>query len=424
MAANVRDRLMAQTATVSATVHDGGSLRQQLAHAERDGHFRALGLIAPLLLFLLLSFAVPITMMLSRSVYDPSIANNLPRTLAALQGWDGKAIPDEPVFAALVADLKEAQANNLGPQIGKRMNYEISGIRSEIISSTSAAADLTAPPYKDQMLAASDIWNDTTTWAKIKQAGPAITPFYLLSAFDLQRDDAGSVVAVDPDRAVYVEILARTFLISLTVTVLTLLLGYPVAYMLANSPVWLANILMLLVLIPFWTSLLVRTTAWYVLLQDNGPINNLAHLIGFSAPLKLIFSRAGTIIAMTHIQLPFTLLPIYSVMKGISPSYMRAARSLGGGPVYSFARVYFPLTLPGIGAGCLLTFILSLGYYITPALVGGAADQMVSGIIADALNSENNWGKACALGTVLLAATLVMFYIYNRVVGIDKVKLG
>jgi len=197
------------------------------------------------------------------------------------------------------------------------------------------------------------------------------------------------------------------------------------ARVLANAPARSANLLMILVLIPFWTSLLVRTTAWFVLLQDNGPINGLLiHLHLIDAPLRLIFSRFGTIVAMTHIQLPFTLLPIYSVMKGISPSYMRAARSLGGGPILSFWKVYLPLTLPGIGAGCLLTFILSLGYYITPALVGGPADQMVSGVIADAMNRENNWGKACALGAILLTATLVLFWIYNRLVGVDKVKLG
>ena len=415
---------MADGSSKQFAVAGADTLRRRLARAERGGHWRAMGLIAPLLLFLLASFVVPISLMLSRSVYDASVHDNLPRTIAALLGWDGKAIPGEPVFAALAADLKDAQANNTAPQIGKRMNYEISGIRSEIIASAAAAADFTAPPFKEQLLAANDIWNDPSTWSHIRQAGSPLTPFYLLSAFDLQRNDAGSVVPADPERAVYVDILKRTFFISLTVTLLTLLMGYPVAYMLANAPAWLANILMLLVLIPFWTSLLVRTTAWYVLLQDNGPVNNLVHLVGVTEPVKLIFSRAGTLIAMTHIQLPFTLLPIYSVMKGISPSYMRAARSLGGGPVYSFARIYFPLTLPGIGAGCLLTFILSLGYYITPALVGGPADQMISGIIADALNSENNWGKACALGAVLLAATLVLFYVYNKIVGIDKVKLG
>lgn len=195
--------------------------------------------------------------------------------------------------------------------------------------------------------------------------------------------------------------------------------------MLAHAPQRLSNILLIFILVPFWTSLLVRTTAWYVLLQDNGPINDFIQFLNLAdAPLKLIFSRFGTVTAMTHIQLPFTLLPIYSVMKGITPSYMRAARSLGGGPFYSFFRVYFPLTLPGIGAGCLLTFILCLGYYITPALVGGPSDQMVSGIIASAMNQENNWGKASALSAILLLATMVLFFIYNRLVGIDKVKLS
>jgi putative spermidine/putrescine transport system permease protein len=206
---------------------------------------------------------------------------------------------------------------------------------------------------------------------------------------------------------------------------MTLIMGFPVAYVLANTRPSTANLLMILVLLPFWTSLLVRTTAWFVILQDNGPINDTLQMLGLTtAPLPLIFSRFGTVAAMTHIQLPFTLLPIYSVMKTIPPSYMRAARSLGGGPVYSFVRIYLPQTLPGIGAGCLLTFILSLGYYITPALVGGPTDQMISGFIAEAINRENNWGKACALGTVLLVATLILYFVYNRIVGIDKVKLG
>jgi putative spermidine/putrescine transport system permease protein len=127
---------------------------------------------------------------------------------------------------------------------------------------------------------------------------------------------------------------------------------------------------------------------------------------------------------MTHIQLPFTLLPIYSVMKTISPTHVRAARSLGAGPFYAFWRVYFPQTIPGMAAGCLLTFILSLGYYITPALVGGATDQMVSNLVATAINQENNWGKASALGAIRLFATLILFSVYNRLVGVDKMKFG
>ena len=203
------------------------------------------------------------------------------------------------------------------------------------------------------------------------------------------------------------------------------MLGYPVAYLLATLPVRTGNLLLILVLLPFWTSLLVRTTAWVVLLQTHGVINDtLSWLHLINRPLRLIYDRGGTVMAMTHIQLPFTLLPIYSVMKTISPTYLRAARSLGAGPFHAFWRVYFPQTLPGVGAGCLLTFILSLGYYITPALVGGPLDQMVGYFVALYTNQELNWGMASALGTVLLAVTLALYVVYNRLVGIDKMRLG
>jgi putative spermidine/putrescine transport system permease protein len=403
----------------------GSKLRRQLAVAERRGHLRAVALILPVLLFIVVSFAIPVVLLLSRAIIDPSIAGNLPKTVAALAEWDGKDLPSESAFAALVADLHDVQARNAAAFIAKRLNYEISGIRSRVIASARKAAAISAPPYKEQMIAADRMWGDRLIWAKIKQSGQVFTTFYLLRVLDLDRDAEGRLVPVPGDQAVYRTLLWRTFSISLIVTLLTLILGYPVAYVLATTPPRISNLLMVLVLVPFWTSLLVRTTAWFVLLQDNGPINDFLLFVNLTEqPLHLIFSRFGTIVAMTHIQLPFTILPIYSVMKSISPSYMRAARSLGGGPFYSFFKVYFPLTLPGIGAGCLLTFILSLGYYITPALVGGPSDQMISGVIATSMNLENNWGKASALSAILLVATLVLFYIYNRLVGIDKVKLG
>ncbi|MEZ5775503.1 MAG: ABC transporter permease [Hyphomicrobiaceae bacterium] len=408
-----------------AQVVDGAVLKRRLARAERLGNLRALVLVAPLFFFIVIAFVVPIVMMLTNAVYDPDIRDNLPRTVEALQGWDGKDLPPEATYQALIEDFAGIRERGTAALVGKRMNYEISGIRSKIIASINKASKIVGPPYKDQLIASDKVWGELATWAKLHQAAPAINAFYLLGMLDLQRDIDGNIEQVPENRRVYRDILARTMYISITVTLLTLLLGFPVAYVLANTPPKVANLLMILVLLPFWTSLLVRTTAWFVLLQDNGAINNALQFAGLAdQPLPLIFSRFGTIIAMTHIQLPFTLLPIYSVMKGISPSYMRAARSLGGGPIYSFWKVYLPLTLPGIGAGCLLTFILCLGYYITPALVGGPSDQMVSGIIAESINRENNWGKACALGTILLSATLLLFVVYNRLVGIDKVKLG
>ena len=410
---------------MTQTFTAGPELRRQLAAADRRGHFHALLLILPLLLFVLVTFAAPVVLLLTRAVYDPSIARTLPGTVDALRGWDGKDMPDETVYAALVKDFKKVSEDNTAAFVGKRLNYEIPGARSKIIASVTKAAEMTAPPYKEQMIGADKIWGGRLIWGKIKQAWEPFTDFYVLKSLDLERNVDGHVTSVAKSQAIYVAVLWRTFYISALVTLITLVLAYPVAFMLAHAPQRLSNILLIFILVPFWTSLLVRTTAWFVLLQDNGPINDLIQFLNLSdAPLRLIFSRFGTVTAMVHIQLPFTLLPIYGVMKGISPSYMRAARSLGGGPFYSFVRVYLPLTLPGIGAGCLLTFILSLGYYITPALVGGAADQMVSGVIASAMNLENNWGKASALSAILLLATLVLFFVYNRLVGIDKVKLG
>ncbi len=404
---------------------DRDALKRRLRAVERKRRIRALALVAPLFLFILLSFVIPIGSLLRNAVYDPSIHNLMPQTRVALENWDGKEVPDEAAFAALAADLAAAQKEKSIALIGKRLNYEISAIRSKILVSGRKAAQLTQGPYKEAMIGIDKIWGERDTWAVLKRSTSSVTSFYLLDALDLGQDADGKLVSTPEERAIYVTLYLRTLNISMTVTIATLLLGFPLAYLLANLPTRTSNLLMILVLLPFWTSLLVRTTAWFVLLQDNGTINDTLQFLHLTnEPLPLIFSRFGTVVAMTHIQLPFTLLPIYSVMKTISPSYVRAARSLGAGPFHAFWKIYFPLTVPGIAAGCLLTFILCLGYYITPALVGGPTDQMVSGIIDRAMNSENNWGKASALGAILLTATLILYFIYNRLVGIDKIRFG
>ena len=413
---------------------DGTPLKVALARAELSQKLWAVALVMPLFIFILLSFVVPIIVMLWNSVHDPDVAENMPRTVQALQSWDGKDLPSEEAFAAFVADMQEANKNKQAALIGKRLNYELSGIRSKVIATARKAGALTEAPYKDAVIAIDKIWGQTETWATIKRSSSNFTPFYILSMLDLRQGADGSVEHVPADRAIYKDILLRTLGISLMVTLLTLILGYPVAYMLATSPQKTASILMIFVLLPFWTSLLVRTTAWMILMQDGGVFSQMMNFTGLTFLLnmlgvmdgepQLFKTRFATIVAMTHIQLPFTLLPIYSVMKTISPNYMRAAKSLGGTPFYSFVRVYMPQTLPGVAAGCLLTFILCLGYYITPALVGGPTDQMISGFIERAINSENNWGKASALGVILLTATLILYYIYNKLVGIDRMKLG
>ena len=404
---------------------DGTPLKTKLRQAERRVRMRALTLIVPLFLFIVVTFLIPIAVMLFNAIYDPDVGDNLPQTIAALHVWDGKDLPGEDVYAAFAQDMKRAHQNKTTALIGKRLNYESSGIRSKVIATGRKAGALEAGPYKEAVIAIDPVWGQTETWATIKRSSSAYTPFYLLSMLDLRQVADGSIEHTPADRSIYVDILLRTIGISFLVTLCTLILGYPVAYLLATLPQKTASLLMIFVLVPFWTSLLVRTTAWFVLLQDNGVVNDLIITLGISdGPLKLIFSRFGTVVAMTHIQLPFTLLPIYSVMKTISPSYMRAAKSLGAKPFYAFLRIYMPQTLPGVAAGCLLTFILCLGYYITPALVGGPTDQMVSGFIAQAINQENNWGKACAFGTILLTATLILYYVYNKLIGIDRIKLG
>jgi len=424
-------------ATVTDTVMraaDGTPLKKKLREAERRERLKAVSLVVPLFLFIVLTFLTPIVVMLYNAVYDPDVADNLPQTVAALKTWDGKDVPGEEVFAALAADLKVAQTNKTITLVGKRLNYELSGIRSKVVATGRKASALASGPYKDAIIGMEPVWGQTETWDTIKRSSSAYTPFYILSMLDLRQAGDGSIEAVPADRAIYVDILIRTLGISLLVTACTLVLGYPVAYMLATTPQKTASILMIFVLLPFWTSLLVRTTAWTILMQDGGVFSQLLNVTGITWLLnvlgladgtpQLFKTRFATVVAMTHIQLPFTLLPIYSVMKTISPAYMRAAKSLGGTPFYSFLRVYMPQTLPGVAAGCLLTFILCLGYFITPALVGGPTDQMISGFIAEAINRENNWGKASALGVVLLTATLILYYIYNKLIGIDRMKLG
>lgn len=405
---------------------DGTPLKVQLRRAERMRQFKAIGLVAPLFLFIMVSFIAPIGNMLFYSVDNPELVHTLARTAESLRDWDGADLPGEEAYAALAADLQQAKVEKTIGEIAKRLNYEIPGIRSDVMATGRAIEDLEAGPWKDTLIEIEEkAWGSVATWTVIKRATAPYTDYYFLASVDRQRDAEGSVVSVPEGQRIFGKVYLRTFYISTVVTLLTLLLGFPVAYLLATLPLKYSNLLMILVLLPFWTSLLVRTTAWVVLLQSGGLANQAMMMLGLiNEPIQLIFNRVGTIIAMTHIQLPFTLLPIYSVMKTISPTHVRAARSLGAGPFYAFWRVYFPQTLPGIAAGCLLTFILCLGYYITPALVGGPSDQMLSYFVAFYTNEELNWGMAGALGVILLVVTLIIFYVYNKLVGIDRLKLG
>lgn len=540
------------TASGPMLAADGTPLRLSLNRALRRQKLRAFLLVAPLLVFVLVTFIAPIADMLFRSVENPSVVQTLPRTVAAISGWDpgSEAPPGPDAFRALAQDMRIAVEKKTHTQLGTRLNYEASGMSSLLRSTgrdvedfgeettaalialdpvwedpviwTSLLADpawidaqaawsqaddgtpepsfvlsplaqthlpRTAASYADfaaitqtvngdsateeepwhlipialtedlaadpsaasafgpewtsrlEAIAAATIppvdlaaafadsnpaWATPEPWSVIRLFSGRYTPGYFLNAVDLGKTPDG-IGPRPPDEQVYIMLFLRTMWLSLAITALCILLGYPVAWLLANLPARQANLLLILVLLPFWTSLLVRTSAWKVLLQQQGVINDILVWVGLVADgnrLIMINNPTGTLIAMTHILLPFMILPLYSVMKTIPPSYLRAARSLGANDWTAFWRVYFPQSVPGIGAGSILVFILAIGYYITPELVGGAKGVFISNRIAYHIGTSLNWGLAAALGTLLLAVVLLLYWVYDRIVGIDNVKLG
>ncbi len=541
-----------QTTTGPVLAADGTPLKRSLNRALRVQKLRALALIAPLLIFVLVTFIAPIADMLFRSVENQIVSETLPRTTAVLAEWDehGDKIPEEPVFEALYDDMFFAQEAKLHTRLGSRLNYELTGVSSlfrksgrkvedmgevyqdqfedldsfwkkgenwnsfmgsdawladiqawdessdtrqprfemrdgiaDALPETAATyerfarfvqiedeenlytedpwaivysslhADLTgagnvgsyAGPAAEMLKAAAEAapsfktvnfseafhkidkdWHSLDVWQTIKLYSPKYTSGYFLNAVDMQKSVDGAEMRPDNQR-IYGILFWRTMVMSVAITLSCILLGYPVAWILANLPSRTANLLMILVLLPFWTSLLVRTSAWKVMLQQQGVINDTLVWLGLVATddrLALINNQTGTIIAMTHILLPFMILPLYSVMQTIPPSYLRAAKSLGATNFTAFRRVYFPQSVPGIGAGSILVFILAIGYYITPEIVGGTSGTFISNRIAYHISSSLNWGLGAALGAILLAAVLILYYAYDKIVGIDNVKLG
>ena len=516
---------------------DGQPLKRSLARALRREKLRALLLIAPLLLFVVFSFVLPIGDMLFRSVENKIVVDTIPGTVHALKNWDADSgeAPDETVFAALADDMMLAQEEKTHTRLGSRLNYNQPGISSVFRKSGRRIKKLDNEAAKTAFVAINPIWDtpeawttlremnawpaqfpataqswknwtawlkseegddadptaivpygftyaslyhdlanmpeskitsflsgknteavalfeglpgnldnfpsddfkaqfadidkgwlEVNNWQAIKRLSPPIVDSYFLASIDAERSEAGIERKPENER-IYLLLFVRTIFLSMVITCSCILLGYPIAYLLANLSVRASNMVLILVLLPFWTSLLVRTSAWKVLLQQQGVINDLlvwAGVISEAGRLVMINNMTGTIIAMTHILLPFMILPLFSVMKTISPTYMRAAKSMGATDTMSFWRIYFPNTVPGIGAGSILVFILSIGYYITPELVGGTTGVFISNRIAYHISSSLNWGLAAALGSILLVLVLALYWTYDRIVGIDNVKLG
>ena len=406
---------------------DGVPLEVSLKKAERRNKIRALMLVGPLFLFLLITYVFPIGDMLFRSVDDRMITSKLPNTFAALKKWDGKELPEEDVYEAFYKDFYPLAINKEAGKLYQRLNYEKSGFSSGLKKTNRTIKKFEKANYKEQFMATHKIWKDVDYWIALKNTAPNWSYAKYLKGLDLKFDQDRNIIQQDEDRRIHKILWLRTIKVAFWVTVFCFLLAYPISHLLATLPMKYSNLLMICVLLPFWTSLLVRTSSWMVLLQQQGPINDLIVWLGWAADdnrPELMYNVVGTFVAMTQILLPFMVLPLYSVMKTISPSLMRAGKSLGGTPFTAFRQIYFPLTIPGIGAGCLLVFILAIGYYITPALVGGASGSLISNTIAYHMKSSLDWSFAAALGSMLLVGVLTIYWIYNKLVGIDNIKLG
>jgi putative spermidine/putrescine transport system permease protein len=415
------------TASGPLLTADGTPLKVSLGRSLRRSKLRGILLVLPALLFLIIIFVVPIFNLLSRSVDDTLVNRALPRTFVAFESWDRQSLPEEAMFEAIFLDITTGEKYTVG-KATTRMNYEKPGWRSLIKKSgRKFKKKIKGPPYRDAMIKIDKRWGDVTFWQTLGAMKDPQTLGYFLNAVDRQYDANKHVVMKEKERRVYVMLWWRTLLLSLIVTVGCLAMAYPVAHLLATLPLRYSNLLMICVLMPFWTSLLVRIVAWMVMLQNNGVVNSTlvwSGILDDENRLPMMYNFTGTVIVMIQILLPFMILPIYSVMKTIPPSYMRAAQNLGAPPSLAFLKVYLPQTLPGVGAGVILVFIVAIGYYITPELVGGKDGQLIGNMIAYHMQKSLNWGLAAAMGTLLLAAILLLYWVYDRIVGIDNMRMN
>lgn len=386
--------------------------------SKRWRNVRALGLVAPLFGFLVVTFFAPIVLVLWQSIWEPTVARALPNTAAALRAFDGAGLPPDTTFAALQSDLKVLVGTDTLAKAAVKLNIALPGFRSLLFKTSDAVEKSPGQMSAKDFIAIDGRWGQVPTWAAIKRSASPYTDANLLAATDLQRDDRGAIHKVPADRALFLSLLLRTLVMAASVTLICLIAGFPLAYFIASSPPKRADILMIFVLLPLWTSVLVRTLSWTVLLQREGIINaflSSLHLAG--APFDLMFNRPAVYIGMTHILLPFMVLALFSVMKNFPNGFLQAASSLGARPYTVFRRVYLPLVMPGVISGCLLVFIQALGAYITPLLLGNPSDQTIAPTIAFYVTKSSNWGLAAALSLILLISVVLLSVIYRAVAG-------
>ncbi len=398
------------------------TLKKEYRRNERRKAFGAALLMLPAVAFVCLTFISAIAFFLFKSVDNGVVPGTLPRTTAAIQGWSGDGMPGEDVYAGLAADLRQAKGTQDLFVLSRRLNYQQPGSMALINKTVRRMPREDVPSYREALTGIDAKWGEPEIWRLIHRESSSLTSFFLRSTIGLTGTRYGD--ASDAGSAAYSNTLLRTFWISAIVTAVCLVLGYPLAYLLASARGKVLRLVLLgLVLTPFWTSLLVRTLAWIVIFSKDGIANAvLAQLGVITAPISMLYTRGALYVGMVQILLPFMVLSIYSVMRGISPIYTRAALSLGANPLYAFYSVYLPQTMPGVGAGIVLVGVLALGFYITPMFLGGPHDQMVSYYIAYFTDQNANWGMAASLGVWLLAFTLIAFALVNKFVGVNKAR--
>ena len=407
---------------------DGELVSVKLKKVESRRRRTAFLLVTPLLLFIIFAYIYPILQMLTRSIDNTQMSNLLSQTHEVIQNWDGEEMPGEDVTSTFYYELKDLIANKQHGKIATRLNYEKGGFTS-LIKKTARKIDTfdESGNFLEQFMDTHKRWKDKEYWLALKRGTVPYHGRKYLTAFDYEQKFDGSYERIPEKKRINVTLWLRTIYVAIGVTFSCFLLAYPIAHLLSVLPVRYSNLLMICVLLPFWTSLLVRTSSWMVLLQKQGVLNDMLVWAGIVADdnrLELMYNMTGTFIAMTQILLPFMVLPLYSVMKTIPPSLMRAATSMGSTPFHAFRKIYFPLTYPGISAGSILVFVLAIGYYITPALVGGAKGVLISNRIAYHMQQSLDWGLATAMAAILLVAVLLVYWVYNKLVGIDNMRLG
>ena len=407
---------------------DGELLSVKLKKVERRRRTTAFLLAAPLLFFIVFAYVIPIFQMLGRSIDNVQMNEFLSNTHDVMQEWNGTEMPGEEITSTFFYELKGLVEEKNHGKIATRLNYEKGGFTSLIKKTARKLDDFDENGnFLEQFIGTHKKWGDIEYWLALKRGTDAYHYRKYLTTFDYEEKFDGSIERIPEKKRINVTLWIRTIFVAAGVTFCCFLLAYPISHLLSVLPTRYSNLLMICVLLPFWTSLLVRTSSWMVLLQKQGVLNDIFVSLGIVADegrLELMYNMTGTFIAMTQILLPFMVLPLYSVMKTIPPSLMRAATSMGATPFLAFRKIYFPLTYAGISAGSILVFVLSIGYYITPALVGGAKGTLISNRIAYHMQQSLDWSLATAMAAVLLVAVLIVYWLYNKIVGIDNMRLG